>query len=112
MDVYSGEASRASEAFLAQFRLYARKNSVLDTERVRQSLGKVTGSPQLWYTPTFANDRRQPEAQIALVLRKRSVRSMLPSTCKLLAVFHVTAQPTQSGAQRLLALDQREEQVS
>ena len=26
-------------------------------------------------------------------------------------MFHVTAQPTQSGAQRLLALDQREEQA-
>ena len=58
VDPYSGEANRALEAFLAQFRLYAQQNSVLDTQRARQSIGKLTGPrpAQLWYTLTFAND--------------------------------------------------------
>ena len=39
VDPYSGEANRAPEAFLAQFRRYARQNSVLDTEHARQLIG-------------------------------------------------------------------------
>ena len=44
VDPYSAEANRAPEAFLAQFRLYARQNSVPDTERApgRQLIGKLT----------------------------------------------------------------------
>ena len=56
VDVYSGKASRAAEAFFAKSRLYARQKSVPDTKRARQSIGKLTGPAQLWYTLTFAND--------------------------------------------------------
>ena len=71
VDPYSAEANRAPEAFLAQFRLYARQNSVPDTERARQSICKLTGPAQLWYTLTFANDpTAATEAHIALGLRK------------------------------------------
>ena len=111
-DSYSGEAKHAPEAFLAQFRLFARQNSVPDTERARQLIGKLTGPAQLWNTLTFANDpTTATEAQIALGLRK-AFGQEYAGVRALRAIFHVTAQPTQSGAQRLLALDQREEQVS
>ena len=111
VEPYSGEAKRAPEAFLAQFRLYARQNSVPDTERARQLIGKLTGPAQLWYTLTFANDpTTATEAQIALGLRK-AFGQEYAGVRALRAMFHVTAQPTQSGAQRLLALDQREEQA-
>ena len=57
VDPYSGEANRSLEAFLAQFRLFAQQNSVLNKERARQSIGKLTGPgpAQLRYTLTFAN---------------------------------------------------------
>ena len=67
VDPYSGEANRAQEAFLAQFRLYAWQNSVPDTERALQLIGKLTCPAQLWYTFTFANDpTTATKAQTAL----------------------------------------------
>ena len=94
---------------MAQFRLYARQNSAQHTEHARQLIGKLTGPAhfaQLWYTLTFANDpTTATEAHIALGLRKASGQEYA-GVQALLAMFHVTAQPTQSGAQRLLALDQ------
>ena len=58
VDPYSGEANRAPEAFLAQFRLNARQNSVPDTERARQLIGKLTGPTQLWCTLTVGSHLR------------------------------------------------------
>jgi len=111
VEAYAGEAHRAPEAFLAQFYLYARQNNVPATERARQLIGKLTGPAQTWYTLTFANDpAAATESQIALGLRKAFGQEYAGARA-LRAMYYVTAQPTQSGAQRLLALDQREEQA-
>ena len=111
VEAYAGEAHRAPEAFLAQFYLYARQNNVPATERARQLIGKLTGPAQTWYTLTFANDPdAATESQIALGLRKAFGQEYAGARA-LRAMYQVTAQPTQSGAQRLLALDQREEQA-
>ena len=81
MDPYSGEASRAQEAFLAQSRLCAKQKSVQDTESASQSIGKLAGPAQSWHNPAFANDpAASTEAQITLGLRKAcSVRCVLAS---------------------------------
>ena len=85
MDPYSGEASRAQEAFLAQSRLCAKQKSVLDTESASQWIlhwiGKLAGPAQSWHNPAFANDpAASTEAQITLGLRKAcSVRCVLAS---------------------------------
>ncbi len=111
VEAYAGEAHRAPEAFLAQFYLYARQNNVPSTERARQLIGKLTGAAQTWYTLAFANDpAAATESQIALGLRKAFGQEYAGARA-LRAMFHVIPQPTQSGAQRLLALDQREEQA-
>ena len=111
VEAYAGEAHRAPEAFLAQFYLYARQNNVPASERARQLIGKLTGPAQTWYTLTFATDpAAATESQIALGLRKAFGQEYAGARA-LRAMYQVTAQPTQSGAQRLLALDQREEQA-
>jgi hypothetical protein len=74
-------------------------------------IGKLTGPAQTWYTLTFANDpATATESLIALGLRKAFGQEYAGARA-LRAMYQVTAQPTQSGAQRLLALDQREEQA-
>jgi hypothetical protein len=114
VEAYAGEAHRAPEAFLAQFYqiyLYARQNNVPSTERARQLIGKLTGATQTWYTLAFANDpAAATESQIALGLRKAFGQEYAGARA-FRAMFHVISQLTQSGAQRLLALDQREEQA-
>jgi len=108
---YSGESDRTPEAFLAQYYLYVRQHHVPATERARQLIGKLTGLAQNWYTLTFANDPgTATESQIALGLRKAFGKEYA-GVGALRALYHVTPQPTQSGAQRLLALDQREQQA-
>ena len=111
VEAYAGEAHRAPEAFLAQFYLYARQNNVPASERARQLIGKLTGPAQTWYTLMFANDpATATESLIVLGLRKAFGQEYAGARA-LRAMYQVTAQPTQSGAQRLLALDQREEQA-
>jgi hypothetical protein len=111
VEAYAGEAHRTPEAFLAEFYLYAKHNSVPANERARQLIGKLTGAAKTWYTLTFATDpAAATEAQITLGLRKAFGQEYAGARA-LRAMFHVTPQPTQSGHQRLLALDQREEQA-
>lgn len=111
VEAYTGEAHRSPEAFLAQFYLYAKQNNVPAAERTRQLIGKLTGAAQTWYTLAFSNDpAAATEAQIALGLRKAFGQEYAGARA-LRAMFHVTPQPTQGGHQRLLALDQREEQA-
>ena len=108
---YSGESDRTPEAFLAQYYLYVRQQRVPAAERARQLIGKLTGLAQSWYTLTFANDPgTATDSQIALGLRKAFGKEYA-GVRALRAMYHVTPQPTQSGAQRLLALDQREQQA-
>ena len=74
-------------------------------------IGNLTGAAQTWYTHTFASDPTlATESQIALGLRKAFGQENAGYRA-LCALYRVTAQPTQSGAQRLLALAQREEQA-
>jgi hypothetical protein len=113
VEAYAGEAHRAPEAFLAQFYLYAMQNNVPAAERTRhwQLIGKLTGAAQTWYTLAFANDpSAATEAQIVLGLRKAFGQEYAGERA-LLAMFHVTPQPTQGGHQRLLGLYQREKQA-
>lgn len=105
---FSGEPDRSPEAFLTQYYLYAR--NIPASERTRQLIGKLTGSAQNWYTLTFGNDIDATEAQIALGLRK-AFGQEYAGVWALRAMYHVQPHPTQTGAQRLLALDQREEQA-
>lgn len=108
---YAGETDRTPEAFLAQYYLYARQQNVPSTERTRQLIGKLTGPAQVWYTLTFANDTAAAtESQIALGLRK-AFGQEYAGVKALRAIYQVNPLPTQSGAQRLLALDHREEQA-
>ncbi len=108
---YAGEADRTPEAFLAQYYLYARQQNVPSSERARQLIGKLTGPAQTWYTLTFANDAvAATESQIALGLRK-AFGQEYAGVQALRAIYHVNPLPTQNGAQRLLALDHREEQA-
>ena len=108
---FSGETDRTPEAFLAQYYLYVRQQRVPAAERARQLIGKLTGLAQSWYTLTFANDPgTATESQIALGLRKAFGKEYA-GVRALRAMYHVIPHPTQSGAQRLLALDQREQQA-
>jgi hypothetical protein len=101
---YSGTGS--PEAWLAEFYLYARP--VPSGERARQLIAKLADQAKTWYTLTFANaDAPATEAQLAVGLRKLFGKEYAGAWA-LRDLFHVTAQPSQSGAQRLLALDQRE----
>ena len=108
---YGGEADRSPEAFLSQYYLYARQQNVPASERARQLIGKLIGPAQNWYTLTFANDPgAATEAQVALGLRK-AFGQEYAGVRALRAIYHVNPLPTQSGAQRLLALDQCEQQA-
>ena len=108
---YSGETDRTPEAFLDQYYLYVRQQNVPASERTRQLIGKLTGPAQSWYTLTFANDpAAATESQIALGLRK-TFGQEYAGVRALRAIYQVHPLPTQSGAQRLLALDHREEQA-
>ncbi len=74
-------------------------------------IGKLTGPAQTWYTFTFANEpATATESLIALGLSK-ALGQEYAGARALRVMYQVTAQPTQSGAQRLLALDQHEEQA-
>ena len=85
-------------------------NRRLPLERARQ-IGNKTCSARTCYTYTFASDPTlATESQIALGLRKAFGQENAGYRA-LCALYRVTAQPTQSGAQRLLALAQREEQA-
>ena len=110
VQAYSGESDRSPEAFLAQYYLYARQQKVPASEGARQLIGKLTGPAQTWYTLTFANDMEATESQIALGLRK-AFGQEYAGVWALRALYHVSPSPVQSGAQRLLALDHREEQA-
>ena len=105
---YSGNSDGSPEAFLAQYYLYARHQQVPSHERARQLISKLTGTAQDWYTMEFANDIEPTESQIALGLRK-AFGQEYAGVWALRSLYHVSPSPTQSGAQRLLALDQREE---
>ena len=81
VNTYSGEANRAPEAFLAQFRLYARHNSVPDTERARQLIGKFTQwlcpavvHPHIWERPYEGH--RGPD-----LLRSSSLHAVRSGVC-------------------------------
>jgi hypothetical protein len=88
-----------------------RQQNVPASERARQLIGKLTGPAQSWYTLTFANDpAAATESQIALGLRK-TFGQEYAGVRALRAIYQVHPLPTQSGAQRLLALDHREEQA-
>ena len=67
---------------------------------------------QTWYTQaiTWSASVAATGSKIGLGLRRAPGREY-PDFRALRALCHVTAQQTQSGAQRLLALDQREEQA-
>ena len=108
---YAGEPDRTPEAFLTQYYLYARQQNVPAAERARQLINKLTGPAQIWYTLTFANEAvAATESQIALGLRKQFGQEYA-GVKALRAVYQVNPLPTQSGAQRLLTLDHREEQA-
>jgi hypothetical protein len=109
---YSGEQPAIiPEAFLAQFRLYAQQHGVPERERLRQLIAKLTGEAQRWYALEFGNDpTRVSEATIAVGLRREFGREY-EGVRALRAMYNVTVQPTQSGAQRLMALNLREEQA-
>ena len=112
MKPYSGEQPAViPEAFLAQFRLYAQQHDVPERERVRQLSAKLTGEAQRWYTLEFGNNpTRVSEEQIAVGLRREFGREY-EGVRALRAMYHVPVHPTQTGAQRLMALNLREEQA-
>ena len=99
MDACWGEASRAPEALLDQFRLCATQNSALDTERVRQSIARSPARPSSGAPSRSPTTPRRPPKPGPL--RKASGQEYAAIQA-LLAMFHVNAQPTQSasGAQR------------
>ena len=98
------------EAFLAQFHLCAQQ-TLSPGQAARQSIGKLTGAAQTWYSHTLPSTGQQrppcPRSRWGCArLSVSSTPAPEPS-----APCTVTAQPTQGGAQRLLVLDQREEQM-
>lgn len=108
---FVGDGPVTPEAFLAQYRLQARQNKVPTEERPRQLSAKLTGTALSWYTLTFSrNPEVATEAQLSLGLRKAFGQEYAGARA-LRAIYHVLAQPTQGGAQRLMALDQKEEQA-
>ena len=111
MKAYAGEPDQSPKAFLAQYYLYAWRQNVPVSERAPQLIGKVTWPrPDLVHPHVRQRRRGHTKSQIALDLRK-AFRQEYTRVWALSAMFHVTAQPTQSGAQRLFALDRRKEQA-
>lgn len=112
LPAFSGsERNRTPEAFLAQFYLYAHQQKVPAEERPRQLVGKLTGPAQAWYTHKFAtNPDAATEAQIALGLRQ-TFGVEYAGVWALRAMYAVAPSPTQSGSDRLRALDESEERA-
>ena len=100
---YSGELDRAPKAFLAQFYLYAQQNAVPAVAKcrsllraARQSIGKLTGAAQTWYTQRPCSGHKVPD-RVGLC---KAFGQEYTGSRAICALYYVTAQSTPGGAQR------------